>query len=194
MKPLAFSLLTALSASALALNARAETHVSLNLSLGIPAPIVVHEAPPRTVIVETQYSAPGPGYVWVAGHNSWINGRWVWIPGTWARPPQPTAVYVEGRWDEHTRYWIEPHWEMITVPSPAPVVIVQAPPPPRHEHRGYRPSPDYIWVDGYWAWHGHNHEWVAGRWEMPPHGRHYWVAPRWEQHGGSYVFIEGSWR
>lgn len=217
-KPLALSLLSAAVGAALALTARAETHVSLNLNLGIPAPILVREAPPRPTIVEAQYAAPGPGFVWIAGHNAWMNGRWVWVAGTWARPPQPGAVYVEGRWDERSRNWTESHWEVVEHRDdrgdrhddhgdrhddrwdrehrgPGGVeMIVQAPPPPRHEHRGHRPGDDYVWIDGYWAWRGNHHEWVEGRWDRPPHGRHEWIAPRWEHRGGSYVFIEGSWR
>jgi len=192
MKPLTFALIAAVGA-ALTSAARAETHVSLNLQLGAPPPVVVHTAPPPPV-VEQRIISPGSGYVWVPGHNSWMHGRWIWVPGTWVRPPQPEAVYVEGRWDERSRNWIEPHWEMVAPPTPAPVVIVEAPPPVRHEHRGHAPGPDYVWIDGYWAWHGHHHEWVAGRWARPPHGHRQWVAPRWEHRNGSYVFIEGSWR
>jgi hypothetical protein len=194
MKPFAFSLLAAAGLATLVVTARAETHVSLNLQLGAPPPVVVYTPPPAPVVEQVAVS-PGPGYVWVAGHHSWINGRWVWYSGAWVVPPQPNTIYVEGRWDEHTRNWIEPHWEVIAAPpAPAPVVIVTPPPPPRHEHRGYAPGPGYVWIDGYWAWHNGHHEWIAGRWEHPPHGHHEWVAARWEQHGGSYVFIEGSWR
>lgn len=194
VKPLAFALLTVAGAASLALTARAETHVSLNLQLGAPPPVVVQTAPPPPVVVEQRAVAPGAGYVWVAGHNSWMHGRWVWVPGTWVVPPQPNTIYVEGRWDEHTRNWIEPHWEVVAPPPAAPVVVVEAPPPPRHEHHGHAPGPGYVWIDGYWAWHGHHHEWVAGRWALPPHGHHEWVAARWEHRGGSYVFIEGAWR
>ena len=220
MKPTLFALPTALLAATLALTARAETHVNIDLGLrlGPPPPIVVREAPPRPVIVERQYAAPGEGYVWVAGHNTWRDGRWVWVGGTWARPPQPGAMYVEGRWDEHSRNWTESHWEVVEHRDdhrdrhddrgdrhddrwdrehrgPGGVeLIVQAPPPPRHEHRDHRPGDDFVWIDGYWAWRGNHHEWVAGRWERPPHGHREWIAPRWEHRGGSYVFIEGTWR
>ena len=130
MKPSKFTLLAAACAAALAVTARAETHVSIDLGLrlGSPPPIVVREAPPRPVIVERQYSAPGPGFVWIPGHNSWVNGRWTWFPGTWVRPPQPNTIYVAGRWDERSRNWIESHWELAPPPPPAPVVIMEAPP------------------------------------------------------------------
>lgn len=197
MKPSTFTLLAAACAAALAVTARAETHVSieLGLRLGPPPPFVVREAPPRPVIVERQYSAPGPGFVWIPGHNSWVNGRWTWFPGTWVRPPQPNTIYVAGRWDEHSRNWIESHWELAPPPPPpTPIVIMEAPPQLRREHAGYRPGPDYVWIDGYWAWHGRRYEWVPGRWDRPPHGHGKWNAPRYERRGNSYIFIEGSWR
>jgi len=194
MKPALFSLSAALSAAALALTAHAETRVSLDLRLGLPAPIIVEQAPPRPV-VERMVVSPGPGYVWIAGHYSWRHGRWEWFPGVWALPPQPGAFYVEGRWDERSRNWIEAHWEMAPPPPPPVEYVVEGPPPPpRQEIIVAQPGPGYIWIGGYWAWHHHHHEWVGGHWEMPPHGHHVWVEPRWEHRCGSYVFIEGSWR
>lgn len=209
MKTKLFVLPATLLAATLVLTARAETHVNIDLGLrlGPPAPILVREAPPRPIIVEHErrIATPGPDYIWVEGHNSWRDGRWVWVGGTWARPPQRDAIYVEGRWDERSRNWVESHWEVVARPNPPPrwddrrgppgvELIVEAPPAPRREFRGHRPAPEYVWIDGYWAWRGGHHEWVAGRWGMPPHGRNYWQAPRWEHRGNSYVFIEGSWR
>jgi hypothetical protein len=52
----------------------------------------------------------------------------------------------------------------------------------------------FVWIDGYWAWHGGRHVWIGGRWDRPPHGRRHWVAPRWEHRGHGYIFIEGCWR
>ena len=206
MKPALFLVPVACCAALLALTARAETHINvdLGLRLGPPPPIVVREAPPRPIVVEEhRYESPGPDYVWVSGHHTWRDGRWVWVSGTWARPPQPGAIYVEGRWDERPRNWTESHWEVVARSDdrdrwdrrgPSGVeLVVEAPPPPRHEHRDHRPGPDYLWIDGYWAWHGRHHEWVAGRWERPPQGRREWVAPRWEHRENGYVFIEGSW-
>jgi hypothetical protein len=195
VKPALFCLSAACYAAILALPVRAQ-HIDLGLRIGIPAPIIVEQAPPRPV-VERMVVSPGPGYVWIAGHHSWMNGRWVWISGVWVLPPQPGAYYVEGRWDDRSRNWIEGHWEIVAAPTPPPMVeeyAGEAPPPPRQEIIVAQPGPEYVWIGGYWAWHHHHHEWIAGRWERPPHGRHEWVAPRWEHRGGSYVFIEGSWR
>lgn len=217
MKPSLYLLPATLLAATFSLTAHADPRINIDLGLrlGPPPPIVVHEEPPRPVVVvekERRDAQPGPDYVWVSGHNTYRDGRWVWVGGAWARPPQPGAVYVEGRWDRGTRNWVDAHWEVAERHEfgdrhddrdhdrwdhrgPGGVdIVVEAPPPPRHEHRDHRPGPDYVWIDGYWAWHGGHHEWVAGRWDRPPHGHHEWVAPRWEHRGKGYVFIEGSWR
>ena len=64
-------------------------------------------------------AAPGPGYVWIAGHYTWRHGRWEWVRGFWAYPPQPGAYWVAGRMDPYSHAWVEGHWE-----------IAQAQPPP----------------------------------------------------------------
>jgi hypothetical protein len=188
------TLSAALCAAVLSLPARAETHVSVSLQLGAPAPIVVHEAPPRPVR-EVIVTSPGRGYVWVPGRYVWHHHHWNWVPGVWVVPPQQGAIYVEGRWDERSRNWVEAHWELPPPPPPpAPGYIVMAPPPPRQEVVFAQPSPHHVWISGYWVWRGHRHEWVAGHWELPPHGHQVWVAPRWEHRSNGYVFIEGCWR
>lgn len=181
--------------------ALAGTHIGIGLTIGVPAPIVVREAPPRPV-VETVVVAPGPGYVWVRGHYSWAKSHWVWIRGAWMLPPRPAAVWVEGSWEPHRRHWIEGHWEVRAVPAPvvvappvpAATVVITAPPPPRAEVLIARPSPHHVWIAGYWVWRGGHHVWIAGHWELPPRAHTVWVAPRWERHGRNYVFVEGRWR
>jgi hypothetical protein len=207
-----------LCAAALALTAQAEPRVGIDLGLriGIPAPIVVREAPPRPV-VERVVVSPGPGYVLVAGHHTWRDNRWVWVSGTWVQPPQPNATYVEGRWDERNRNWVESHWEVSSRESErehyddsrrgdreqgdrsrrmesGPGYFTDAPPPPRHENMSARPSRRHVWIEGYWIGRDHRQEWVSGHWELPPRDHARWDAPRWEHRGSSYVFVAGTWR
>jgi len=74
-------------------------------------------------------------------------------------------------------------------------IVLEAPPPPRHEViiERNRPTRDHVWVNGYWMNRRGHHEWVAGRWEVPPRGRTVWNEPRWERRGRGYVFVEGYW-
>jgi hypothetical protein len=202
LKPLfCMSMLSFTAASALA-----SPQIGISLQIGRPAPIIVREAPPRRV-VETVVVAPAPNTVWVAGHYTWENNQWVWVPGTWVTPPQPGAIWVEGRWDEPTKSWTEGHWEVSqpttpppavsVAPTPAPpaaeIIIRDAPPPLRVERAGRRPGRGYVWLSGYWVFSRGHYEWAPGRWELPPRGRHVWVAPRWERRGGAQAFIEGHW-
>lgn len=70
---------------------------------------------------------------------------------------------------------------MIGVPPPAPVVEVV--PAPRS---------GYVWVPGYWGWHGDRHIWIRGRWVVERSG-HYWVADRWVQDGPRWRLEHGHW-
>jgi hypothetical protein len=100
-------------------SARAQPNINVDignvgLHIGPPPPIVVHRAPPRPR-VERRIEAPGPGYVWIAGHNTWRNGDWVWQEGVWVRPPQANATWVEPRWDERSQTWIDGYWSVQNV-------------------------------------------------------------------------------
>ncbi len=82
-------------------------------------------------------------------------------------------------------------------PAPAapPVIVVnQAPPAPLQDTMLPQPSPQDVWIPGYWAWRNNQQQWIAGHWEIPPHSGATWVAPRWEQRGNDYVFIDGYWQ
>jgi hypothetical protein len=140
-----------------------------------------------------------------------MNGQWVWVRGQWVVPPQPGYYWVAGGWDPNHN-WIEGHWDIAQAPPPpppqyapqsapeyaAPVEVVtnvyDPPPPPMVEVVGVAPSPDHIWIGGYWGWDGHRRSWIRGHYELPPHGRHTWVAARWDHRGGNYVFVRGYWR
>jgi len=78
---------------------------------------------------------------------------------------------------------------------PAGYVVMQAPPaPPPPEAVPPRPSAQHAWLAGYWTWRNNRYEWMAGRWEMPPHSGATWITPRWAPEGGSYRFYEGFWK
>jgi len=76
----------------------------------------------------------------------------------------------------------------------AEVFVRVGPPRAVVEHRGPRPGRDYVWVNGYHSWDGNRHNWVAGRWDRPPHRGARWEAHRWVRRNGGWVFVEGRWR
>src|SRR6185436_5495577 len=68
-----------------------------------------------------------------------------------------------------------------------PAVAVQAqvsvgirigePPAPRAYRVPNRPSPDYVWVEGYQYPQGSHYRWHDGYWTRPPYQGAYWVEP-----------------
>jgi len=71
----------------------------------------------------------------------------------------------------------------VAPPPPAPVIGVV----------GYAPGPGYVWIDGFWDWHGH-YVWVPGYWGRPPHPHSVWVPGRAFYEHGRYQYRRGHWR
>jgi len=79
-------------------------------------------------------------------------------------------------------------------PGTTTTIVNAAPPVLRPDVVLAQPSPDYVWLTGYWTWHDNNgYRWVAGHWELPPRPGSMWVAPRCEQQGNAYKYYEGYW-
>ncbi len=170
---------------------------------------MVIETPPPPPREEIILAPPSPGHVWIRGYWAWRGGGHVWIGGHWELPPRAGCVWVEPRWEHRDRgyVFVAGSWRNGPVVvqervSVAPVVgvrlnfIAQPPPPPRREVivERERPSPDHIWIRGYWVWREGRHAWIEGHWEHPPHPHAVWIEPRWERRPEGYVFIEGCWR
>lgn len=160
---------------------------------------------------------------WQEGRYAWIAGRWelppranvVWVEPRWEKRANG-YVLVGGYWQETAPaaapvatapvvaapstpapvYASAPPAAPVVMNSAPPTVIVveQAPPPPPREYIIERPSPRYVWIDGYWGWRAGRHVWVGGHWELPPRERVEWVQPRWEHRSNGYVLVEGFWR
>jgi hypothetical protein len=73
-------------------------------------------------------------------------------------------------------------------------VVLQAPPAPQAPQAiPERPSPQHVWIDGYWTWRNSRYEWMAGHWEVPPFSNAKWENPRVESDAGAFRFYEGRW-
>ena len=84
----------------------------------------------------------------------------------------------------------------VTNPAMAPgdeVVVTETPPAPQVEVVGVAPGPEYIWVPGWWEWHG-RWVWMEGRWTVGPHPHARWEPGHWVHHGRGYVWRPGRWR
>jgi hypothetical protein len=86
-----------------------------------------------------------------------------------------------------------PGYVATTSPVVSTTVITQAPPALQQEVVMAQPSPQHVWLPGYWTWRNSRYEWMAGHWELPPSTSTAWIAPRWEQQGNAYKFYEGYW-
>jgi hypothetical protein len=78
-------------------------------------------------------------------------------------------------------------------PVVSTTVITQAPPALQQEVVLAQPTPQHVWLPGFWTWRNDRYEWMAGHWELPPSSSTVWIAPRWEQQGNAYKFTEGYW-
>jgi hypothetical protein len=77
-----------------------------------PGTVYASYAPPAAEI-EVAGVAPGPDFVWIAGHHTWSGTAYVWSPGRYERRPHANARWVGGAWVHHSRgwYWREGRWK-----------------------------------------------------------------------------------
>ncbi len=154
------------------------------------------QAPPAP-LVEIIPSAPSPDAYWVGGHWKWEGNRYVWNNGHWEQSRQG-QVYQQSYWTQNGDAFVfhQGHWVNIQ-PSynAAPIVINVAPPPPRIEIISAAPSPNHVWIGGYWRWNNNNgrHEWVNGHWEQRRDGQ-FWAPGHWVRNGNSWSFSGGFWQ
>jgi hypothetical protein len=80
---------------------------------------------------------------------------------------------------------------LVAVHGRAGVVVDSEPPPPEYE---VVPAPrsGYVWVRGYWAWHG-RWVWRPGHWERHRGQAYVWVDGHWTRRGNRYHWVEGRW-
>jgi hypothetical protein len=142
------------AALALGAPAPANAYVGFRLNFAVPLPLfypsagyyypapayarpVVYESQPGTP-QERVTPAPGPGYVWMAGHWNNVSQRWVWVAGHWEMPPSPSALWVAGHWVQGPAGWIwaEGTWTIGTAAAES-----QNPPAPPATPTSASPQP-----------------------------------------------------
>jgi WXXGXW repeat (2 copies) len=82
-----------------------------------------------------------------------------------------------------------------TQPAPATTPIIVAtvqPPAPQVEKAPPAPSPDSVWIPGYWNLVNGQYVWVPGRYE-PARVGYTWVPNKWEYVNGSWHMTGGTW-
>ena len=70
--------------------------------------------------------------------------------------------------------------------------VDSAPPAPIAEYIPVSPYPGYVWIAGYWGWHG-GWYWVSGRYARPPAHGAVWVGGGWVHGGRGWVWHRGRW-
>jgi hypothetical protein len=55
------------------------------------------------------------------------------------------------------------------------------------------PSPDLMWMPGYWHYGPDGYFWVPGAWVPAPYSGALWTPGYWGFRGGQYIFNEGYW-
>ena len=80
----------------------------------------------------------------------------------------------------------------VSAPPPASTPTATVPPPPTTvvtDAVVVSPGPDYVWVNGCWAWDGFRWVWMPGHWMLPPYPGTIWIDGYWR--GG--VWYRGYW-
>jgi hypothetical protein len=189
----------AASSWALVLTARGQVDPSAPPpAVSDPAPLAQPLAP--AVAQEVITERTNDQSVWVGGHYRWQAGQYVWVAGHWELPPVPGTVWVAPQWQPSGAGYVLAggSWQTPVASQPPEVVeVAVAPPQPMPNEiilERERPSPEYVWIGGFWIWHNGRHEWMKGHWELPPHHGAIWIAPRWEASPHGFRFVAGYWQ
>jgi hypothetical protein len=70
-----------------------------------------------------------------------------------------------------------------TAPPPYPVEVIVA-----------APSPQYVWVPGYYSYSGSTYVFIQGSYQIPPRGRTTYITGQWKQTPKGYKRGRGHWK
>ena len=162
----------------------------------------------RHVWVRGYYQLGTPGRIWVA--SRWVNqgGEWVFYPAHWSggvqqpvyeqpqpvyEQPQPVYEQPQPVYQPQQPVYEQPQPVYEQPQQPVEVQYEAPPPPPQVEVIPAAPSPNHIWIGGYWGWRGGRHFWYPGRYELRRPGLT-WQAPVWGRYGRYWRYSPGRWR
>jgi len=155
---------------------------------------------------------PSPSALWVPGHWAQGSSGWVWVDGTWTvggPPSAPGTVPTPPAPPGATPPQQPPPPAGPPAPQAAPVPAPSSPPPPAPgiadgtvvdveppapvaEYIPVCPYPGYVWIGGFWAWHG-GWYWTAGHYARPPFRGAAWVSGGWSHGAHGWVWRGGHW-
>lgn len=72
--------------------------------------------------------------------------------------------------------------------------IETGPPPMRDEVVIVAPSPRYVWVPGYYSYSGGTYIWIEGSYRIPPRGKTTYVQGQWQKTPKGYKRGRGHWK
>ena len=73
------------------------------------------------------------------------------------------------------------------------MVVSEQPPAPQKEVLPAAPSPDHVWVSGYWTHAYNGWVWVPGCHILRPRLHAVWVSGHWDRHARGWIWIHGHW-
>ena len=161
-----------------------------------PGPLVARIPPAPIEELAPEEQPDGNNVVWIPGYWAWDQerGDFIWISGIWRDIP-PERAWVPGYWvtsDEGAR-WVQGYWGDAGVAQEQVTYVEQTPPPTLEAGPGVAaPGDDFIWVSGYWHWHGNRYVWRPGFWQAV-RPSYVWVPSSyfWTPYG--YRFVGGYW-
>jgi hypothetical protein len=162
-----------------------------------PGQVDCDGAPPAAIVeVVHNELRPSERHVWIPGHWAWY-GHWVWVHGHW-HLGRSGQLWLKGHWVARDGRW---HWEagrwvveaQVTEERPGELVATVTPPAPYQETIliETRPAPNYVWIHGHWAWHGH-WVWEHGHWH-PGRSGFTFRNGHWVEREGRWQWVAGAW-
>lgn len=99
-------------------------------------------------------------------------------PGVGAQESVPTGPQGEAPGGERVG-------ELVQVVIPIPTRRAESP--------SAKPSPDHVWVSGYWDRTSGEWRWIGGSWQVPPFEGAKWIRGHWTREARGWRWAKGYW-